>query len=61
MWQNPQETADLVTFTKKFLMDNFIFFTVFIQTSKDAFSRKYLNHRNNLMFFIYISKKCVTI
>ena len=25
MWLNPQETADLVTFTKKSLMKNFVF------------------------------------
>ena len=25
MWQNPRETADLVTFTEKSLMENFIF------------------------------------
>ena len=25
MWQNPRETEDLVTFTEKSLMENFIF------------------------------------
>ena len=28
MWQNPRETADLVTFTEKSLMENFIFCAV---------------------------------
>ena len=28
MWSNPQETVDLVTFTEKILMENFIFCAV---------------------------------
>ena len=28
MWPNPQETADLVTFTEEILMKNFIFCAV---------------------------------
>ena len=28
MWSNPQETADLVTFTEETLMENFILCTV---------------------------------
>ena len=28
MWPNPQETADVVTFTGKSLMENFIIYTV---------------------------------
>ena len=28
MWPNPKQTADLVTFTAEFLMENFIFCTV---------------------------------
>ena len=28
MWPNPQETSDLVTFSKKSLMENFIFCAV---------------------------------
>ena len=34
MWPNPQFTADLVTFTKKSLMENFIFCAVFNWNSK---------------------------
>ena len=30
MWPNPQETADLVTFTEEILMKNFIFCAVSI-------------------------------
>ena len=32
MWPNPQETAALVTFTEKILMENFIFCTVLDST-----------------------------
>ena len=28
MWRNPQETADLLTFTEEILMENFIFCVV---------------------------------
>ena len=42
MRPNPQETADLVTSTKKSLMENFIFYAVFI--------KKRLQHRSFLLF-----------
>ena len=38
MWPNPQETADLVTFIEKSLIENFIFGAVF-QIWECAFKR----------------------
>ena len=52
MWPNPQETADLVTFTeKKPLMENFIFFLQWVcwtstLTSKQHKSLPATNERN---------------
>ena len=34
MWPNPQETADLVKFPKKSLMENFIFCAVIFLSNK---------------------------
>ena len=43
MWPNPQETADLATFTEEILMENFIFCTVNI-TNADVLRNKVENY-----------------
>ena len=43
MWPNPQETADLVTFTEEILNGNFIFCALFSQKDPSYMFDRVLN------------------
>ena len=52
MWPNPQETADLVTFTEKSLMENFIFWG-----AVSMITRSYLTYIESLSQVELVSTK----
>ena len=57
MWPNPQFPADFVTFTKKSLMENFVFWAVIPYFSDSAkLSNSYRFHHGSRNMIVNLSK-----